>query len=87
MFFYDHTLPCAGNAGLPPLNLYARVRISLHTFARETAGAACTGIPCSLCFEGETGKTRTQRAAGTRGLVRLETRHCEPTGRANARRM
>src|SRR6266702_5975923 len=33
---------CAGNAGLPPLNLYARVRISLCNLAHETAGAACT---------------------------------------------
>jgi len=33
---------CAGNAGLPPLNLYARVRIPLCNLAHETAGAART---------------------------------------------
>ena len=32
---------CAGNAGVFPLNLYARVRFS-HNFAHETAGAART---------------------------------------------
>jgi hypothetical protein len=32
---------CAGNAGVPRLYLYARVRISLH-LAHETAGAAST---------------------------------------------
>ena len=33
--------PCAGNAGLIRLNLYARVRF-YRTFAHETAGAAST---------------------------------------------
>ena len=40
--FLSLQLPCAGNAGLPPLNLYARVRISLCNLAHETAGAART---------------------------------------------
>src|ERR1700716_3202436 len=31
---------CAGKAGLPPLNLYARVRFFYFHFAHETAGAA-----------------------------------------------
>ena len=33
---------CAGKAGLPPLNLYARVRFLSMPFAHETAGAART---------------------------------------------
>jgi hypothetical protein len=40
---------------LPPLNLYARVRFSLCAIARETAGAARTGLSLRpLLREGET---------------------------------
>src|ERR1700686_4897266 len=38
---YKPSSHCAGNAGVPPLNLYARVRFLSHIFAHETAGAAC----------------------------------------------
>jgi hypothetical protein len=34
---------CAGKVGVPPLNLYARVRFVLP-IARETAGTACTRL-------------------------------------------
>src|SRR6476659_5465842 len=55
--------PCAGNAGLPPLNLYARVRISLCNLAHETAGAARTRHSLHPLFEGDANNTRTHRAA------------------------
>ena len=36
--------PLRREAGLPPLNLYARVRFLLNNIARETAGAARTRL-------------------------------------------
>src|SRR5665213_536352 len=39
---YKSSSHCAGKAGLLPLNLYARVRISLMHIAHEIAGAART---------------------------------------------
>jgi hypothetical protein len=44
---------CAGKAGLPPPNLFARVRISLLPIAHETAGAACTRSSLRPYFWGE----------------------------------
>ena len=60
-------LPCAGNAGVPPLNLYARVRFCLRNIARETAGAASTRSSLRpLIFE--EGQTKMQ----TSGVSRRE---------------
>src|SRR5258705_13881680 len=43
--------PCAGNVGLPPLNLYARVRIFLCTLHTRPRVQRASGIPCALSFE------------------------------------
>src|SRR6476620_10813752 len=40
--------PCAGNAGLLPLNLYARVRFSLCISHTRPRVQRAPGIPCSL---------------------------------------
>jgi hypothetical protein len=62
--------PCAGNAGMLRLYLYARVRTSralLHTRPRVQQAP---GIPCALFTLGETiCKARAKRAAGTRRCV------------------
>src|SRR5258705_5566690 len=42
--------PCAGNVGLPPLNLYARVRIFLCTLHTRPRVQRASGIPCALSF-------------------------------------
>ena len=63
--------PCAGNAGVFRLYLYARVRISfrkLHTRPRVQRGP---GIPCTLLFEGEAGKPRTPIAPENAALYSL----------------
>src|SRR3982074_1067105 len=39
---------CAGNAGLPPLNLYARVRIFLCNLHTRPRVQRASGISCSL---------------------------------------
>ncbi len=44
---------CAGNAGLPPLNLYARVRISLCNLHTRPRVQRASGIPCSLYDRGD----------------------------------
>src|SRR6266566_3260442 len=47
------SFPCVGNAGLPPLNLYARVPLSMCTLHTRPRVQRAPGIPCSLCsFEG-----------------------------------
>src|ERR1700731_2952871 len=59
---------CAGKAGLPPLDLYARVRFFcafLHTRPRVQRAP---GFPCALLFSSEGGnrrKPRARRAART----------------------
>jgi hypothetical protein len=63
---------CAGNAGLPPLNLYARVRISLCIWHTRPRVQRAPGIPCSLFVEGQcfcktSGKSCREKA-GARAL-------------------
>jgi hypothetical protein len=60
---------CAGNAGVPRLYLYARVRISLHSCTR---GRGCSKHPAfpAPSFEGRNfSKPRAQRAARRRDHV------------------
>src|SRR5882757_3166631 len=45
---------CAGNAGLPPLNLYTRVRVFLCTLHTRPRVQRAPGIPCSLVSRGTT---------------------------------
>jgi hypothetical protein len=41
---------CAGNAGLPPLNLYARVRFFVHFCTRDRGCSAHPAFPApSFC--------------------------------------
>ena len=42
---------CAGNVGLPPLNLYARVRISLCNLHTRPRVQRAPGFPCALFSE------------------------------------
>jgi hypothetical protein len=61
--------PLRGNAGVPPLNLYARVRFFLCIFAHETAGAACARhslLPLFWRARSFRAKTRAERAARSR---------------------
>jgi len=47
---YKPSNHCAGNVGLPPLNLYARVRISSCTLHTRPRVQRASGIPCALSF-------------------------------------
>src|SRR5437016_3818643 len=59
---------CAGNAGLPPLNLYARVRFLLP-IAHETAGAARIRHSLLPLFGGTKAKARAGHAARSRTRI------------------
>src|SRR6188768_1052991 len=60
--------PCAGNAGVFPLNLYARVRTIYAQFAHETAGAASTRHSLRPLFS---------RANDFENFGRIAPRECE----------
>ena len=89
----------AGKAGLPPLNLYARVRFFVHFCTRDRGCSAHPAFPAPSCsFRGcHRRKARAHRAARMRThiLSLFDNRignhpHVvpgKPTGRANARPM
>jgi hypothetical protein len=61
---------CAGNAGLPPLNLYARVRFFAQLCTRDRGCSAHPAFPApSFSFEGQRFKPRAHWAARTRSYV------------------
>ena len=58
---------CAGNAGLPPLNLYTRVRIPLCNLAHETGVQRAPAFPAPSSIEGQRRcKARANHATRTR---------------------
>src|SRR6266566_5282071 len=44
------SFPCVGNAGLPPLNLYARVPLSMCTLHTRPRVQRAPGLPCALFY-------------------------------------
>ena len=46
--------PCAGKAGVFPLNLYARVRVLCAQLHARPRVQRAPGLPCALCFDGGT---------------------------------
>src|SRR6476646_9078125 len=55
--------PCAGKAGLLPLNLYARVRFLLCTLHTRPRVQRAPGLPCALCCQGGTDYKQTSGAS------------------------
>jgi hypothetical protein len=70
----------AGNAGLPPLNLYARVRISLCIWHTRPRVQRAPGIPCSLFSmrEKRSAKTRALSTARRRRHIRSPKNRTSP---------
>jgi hypothetical protein len=77
----------AGKAGLPPLNLYARVRFLFATFAHGTAGAACTRSSLRPLLFGANEFVKLGRMVSRECEDVFDRSPHEPTGRANARPM
>ena len=66
---------------MPPLNLYARVRISCVTCTRDRGVQRAPGIPCALCFLGEWILHRSGILCRGNADVCLNLScHCEPSG-------
>jgi hypothetical protein len=71
---------CAGKAGLPPLDLYARVRFFVHSCTRDRGCSAHPAFPapsCSFQGGGNRRKARAYRAARSGICVCKESGYCE----------
>jgi len=55
--------PCAGKAGVFPLNLYARVRVLCAQLHARPRVQRAPGLPCALCFRGR--EVQQQTLGGT----------------------
>ena len=68
--------PCAGKAGMLPLNLYARVRFSrtLHTRPRVQRAP---GLPCALCYREGANEDANLGRTVPRDREVVSSRHCE----------
>src|SRR5258708_14905399 len=67
---------------MPPLNLYARVRISLCILHTRPRVQRAPGMPCALLFSRVNPiKTRAHRAARPRRYVLMKQNACMGAGR------